>query len=64
MYLLTEEGVEYIKRKSLLRQYYCKHKIIKGELCLNDGSTRIGYIEIFEVCKKYEKVFNSYKIIK
>lgn len=64
MYLLTEEGVRYIKRKSLLRQSYCNHKIIKGESCLSDGTTRIGYAEFFEVCKKCGEVFNSYKIMK
>ncbi|GAA0102562.1 hypothetical protein UT300012_32770 [Paraclostridium bifermentans] len=64
MYLLTEEGVKYIKKRSSFKQCHCKHKIVKGEHCLSDGKTRIGYAEIFEVCKKCGKVFNSYKLVK
>lgn len=64
MYLLTDKGIEYIKKKSLFKQHYCKHEIIQGEHCLENGETRIRYAEIFKVCKKCGKTFNQYKIMK
>lgn len=64
MYLLTDKGIEYIKKKSSFRQAHCKHKYIKGELCLENGDTRIGYAEIFTICKKCGQIISTHKIIK
>ncbi len=55
MYLLTDEGIKSVNKKSLFKQKYCKHNIIKGEHCLAKGETRIKYTEIFEVCKNAER---------
>lgn len=61
MYIL-KNGVRKIESKSFIKQIFCKHEYIKGEICSSNGLIRISGQDFITVCNKCGKVKDKYRL--